>query len=500
MKRFWHDLARQLTMIALAALFAEGLYQVWDLKWRWFIVTVAAVAMVAIALCFTAIFADFVLVGFFFALPLCSFDKWIWPTRYTTTERGNLVYGGMFGLGMIDFILVALYFSWFYRIFMLRSQPLPRFYLLDLIAVGFLLVHALGTIGAQDTMLAYGATEYFLKHFLFYFYLSRNLRPAHLPWLIAAICTALIGEAGFGAYQHWTGKLVGFALDKGAGSSSSLSYQYSIPGLSATKRATGTLYDSHAFGNYCAMLLPFPLILFLTPWMKVFLRWLFALVTVAGAIAIVLSFSRSAWVASAIALMIGMLLVIVIWHEGAAIILSGVVAFLGITTAPWTLKYIYDRFANSPMGTLTARFHQYEVALSIWQRFPFFGAGPNNYLNALKRYDYMWLKELPVHDVMIQTLAENGMFGLFSYLGLLVVATLRLLRVTLLRRDLAGRLAMAATIALISGFLDGITDPLFREPTVFATFWLLLSLAVALPSFALPAEANAGAIATQQAA
>ena len=480
--RFARNLARQSTIVVLATLFALGLYQVWDLSWRWFLVAVGGVVMVAIAMCFAAIFADFVLVGFFFALPLASFDKWFWSPLYTTVQRGNLVYGGVFGLGLIDFVLIALYVSWFYRIFVARIQPLPRLYFVDLIVAGSLLVHFLGAIGAQDSFLAYGGIEYLLKHLMFYFYVSRNLRSAHLPWLVAAICFAIVGEAGFGAYQHWTGKLLGFALDKGAGSATSLSYQYSIPGLGNTRRATGTLYDSHAFGNYMGMLLPVPYLLFMTPWMKTFLRWFFGLVAAAGFLALILSYSRSAWVASAVALVLATVLAVIIWREAAGIVVAAVVTFFAIGTSPWTVKYIYDRFANAPIGTLTSRFHQYEVALTIWQRFPFFGTGPNNYLNALRRYDYLWLKELPVHDVMLQILAENGLFGLLCYLALIFTALKRLFLTAWARNDLAGRLALAAFIGVFSGFLDGFTDPLFREPTVFVTFWVFVSLAVALPT------------------
>ena len=498
--RFGRNLARQGTIVVLATLFALGLYQLWDLTWRWFLVGVGAIAMVAIAMCFAAIFADFVLVGFFFAMPLASFDKWFFPHFYSSDEKGNLVYGGLFGLGLLDFVLIALYLTWFYRIFVARIQPLPRLYFVDLIVAGSLLVHFLGTIGAQDTFLAYGAIEYLLKHLMFYFYLSRNLRPAHLPWLVAAICFAIVGEAGFGAYQHFTGKLVGFALDKGAGSASNLSYQYSIPGLGSTNRATGTLYDSHAFGNYMGMLLPFPYILFMTPWMRPFLRWFFALVTTLGGLALVLSYSRSAWVATAIALVIGTVLAVIMWREATGIVVASVVAFFAIGTSPWTVKYIYDRFANSPIGTLTSRFKQYKVAFTIWQRFPFFGTGPNNYLNALKRYDYLWLKELPVHDVMLQILAENGLFGLCCYLALIFSVLMRLFKTAWSRKDLAGRLAMAAFIGVFSGFLDGFTDPLFREPTVFVTFWVFVSLAVALPTFARDDSVATGAADGRQAA
>jgi O-antigen ligase len=81
-------------------------------------------------------------------------------------------------------------------------------------------------------------------------------------------------------------------------------------------------------------------------------------------------------------------------------------------------------------------------------------------------------------------MAETGLFGLFCYLGIYFSAIRRLFRTTRKRRDFAGRMAMAALVGLVTSLFDGITDPLFHEPTVFATFWLLVAMAVAFQNFA----------------
>ncbi len=59
---------------------------------------VAAIAMLSVSMCFVQIFADFLLIVLFLCLPLMSFNKWFWPSDYSSKELGNLVYGGMFGL------------------------------------------------------------------------------------------------------------------------------------------------------------------------------------------------------------------------------------------------------------------------------------------------------------------------------------------------------------------------------------------------------------------
>lgn len=479
--RLSREIMRHLTVVVMASLFSVGLYQIWDFKTRWFVVAVAGIAMVSIAMCFAAAFSEFLLIAFLFALPVASFDKWFWPSNYLVSDRGNLVYAGVVGVGVLDFILAGLSLSWFYRVFIVRIQPLPKLYPIDLCIVGFLFVHLLASIGSVDPKLALGATEYLFKYVVLYFYLSRNLRPAHLKWIIAAMCMAIFMEAGFGLFQHHTGKLLGFALDKGAGGST-LNYEYKVPGVSAT-RATGTAYDSHALGNFVGMILPFPLIFVFTPWVKGRLRIVLAIVAVLAMLTIALSFSRSAWLGSAIALTIGVILILNCWKEGTVIPIVGVCALLFVLSAPWTMKAIANQFRHARYTTFKIRLEQFRVALTIWQMHPILGVGPGNYINALRRYDYLWLAELPVHNVMLWIVTETGIVGLLFYLGTVFSAMKRLLRTLRRRRDEVGRVAMAALIGLLALFLDGLTEPLFREPTVFATFWLLISLAVALPTF-----------------
>ncbi len=478
---FIYRASQKFTIVVLASLLSLGLYQLWDLKTRWFIVSVAAIAMLAIAMCMVSVFSDFLLIVFFFILPLASFGKWFWPSNYSFTDRGNLVYGGIVGLSMVDFLVAGLYLSWFYRIFVARTQPFPRLHPLDLLIGIFVFVHLVATIGSVQPSFGLESTEYLFKHALLYFYISRNLRPAHLPWMVVAICSAIFIEALFGVYQHHTGKLLGFALDKGAGGST-LNFTYNVPGLTQT-RATGTSYDSHALGNFAGMLLPFPLVLSLTPWVKPFLRIMLAALAALGLVVVLLSFSRSAWLGTAIGLSIGVVLFLTVWREGTIIPVLAAVLLAFLISAPWTAKVIGDQFKHARYSTLNTRFEQYEVALTIWKQHPILGVGPGNYIHSLRKYDYFWLQELPVHDVMLWIAAETGIVGLLVYLSIVFSAMKCLFRVARRRKDLTGRIAMGALIALLSYFFDGLTDPLFREPNVFATLWLLIALAVALPGF-----------------
>lgn len=481
--------ARLFGIAVLGFAFALGLYQVWDLDTRWFVVVLVGIAGIGIAMCLVRIFSDFLLVVSLFCLPLSAFHKWIFPSNYAEYERGNFVYSGLLGFGLIDFLLVGLYASWFYRIFVSREQALPRLNWLDIFVAWYVLAHFVSMVGSPDTELAFGATEFLLKHALFYFYLSRNLSERHLPWMLLAFGFAIFLEAGLGGYQFFTGKLLGIALDKGAGGTA-LDYQYEVPGIEDYYRATGTSYDSHSLGHFIALVLPFPLVLCFTPRVKVSLKFCFIVMCAAAFLVIGLSLSRAAWVSATIALLIGVAFIVVIWQERQVVPALAVAVILAAVITPFIIKFVYERFADAPYETLTTRFDQYIVGWRVFTFYPIFGFGPGNWTQALKRFDFLWLPVLPIHNVILWTATEVGLFGVIPYVAILFNTMQRLFSVVRRRRDIAARLALAALLAMFVTFLNGLTDPTFREPNAFLMFWVLVSLSVALPRLA----PNAGQI------
>ena len=467
------------TAASLGAVFAFGLYNIWDLEKRWFVVAIGAVLGISAAMLLVRVFSDFVLVFTFFAIPFASFTKWFWPAQYAEDERGQLVYAGVLGVGLLDFILVGLYLSWFYRAFVLRERPPPGWFSTDWFLLAFLIVHLLASLGAMDFEAALGSTEYLARYVLLYFYISRNFAPRHIPWLLAAVCFVVILEAALGSIQFTTGKLLGIALDKGAGTSE-IDFQYSVPGIETYKRATGTSYDSHALGNVIGMLLPFPLVLALAPGLRLPMRAVFAAMTLLAVLAIFVTLSRAAWLSSVIALGIGLGLIVAVWRERYVIPVVIATALAILAVLPFLGGFIYDRFANSPHEVLTTRYDQYEVALRVVSLYPIFGVGPGNWMRALQRHDFLWLEVLPPHNVVLWIMAETGVLGVACYIGVLTTTMVRLINLIRARHDMIGRLAMSTLLALISSVLVGLTDPTYREPNAWTLFWILIALSVAL--------------------
>lgn len=467
----------------LGACFSLALGQAWQLDTRWFAIVVIAIIALSVSMCFARVFSDFLLVGSFFCLPLASFAKWFWPSGYAD-RHGEIVFVGVAGVGLIDFVMIGLYANWAYRIFVVRSQPLPRLNRIDVLILWLLLAYLISAPSSDDPELAFGATVFLAKNALFYLYWSRNIESRHLFWLVLAFLFAILLETLLGSYQFATGHLLGIALDKGAGGAD-INFEMVTPGTEGYHRATGTSYDAHTLGTLAAMILPFPLALSLTPRLRTWLR-VACMAGCAGAVLVILmSLSRSAWLGSAIALGVGVPMMVALWRERHLVPTLAGFLLAASLALPVVASFAYRKLVDTPPETLTVRFDQYRLALTVFAKFPFFGVGGGNWLNVYPRYDYLWLPDdnsmTLVHNVILWVAIEVGLFGVIPFICLMATTMLRLYSTARLRRDIPGRLALAALIGMMTNLLVGLTDPAFREPNVFLLFWLLVALAVALP-------------------
>ena len=200
------NVVRLLGVAVLGFILSLALYQVWQLEPRWSAVVVIAVTAVAFSMCMASIFSDFLLVASLFCLPVASFVKFIWPDGYSVSENVVVAYSGLNNIGLIDFVIAGLYLSWFYRLFVVRRVSASwHFNRLDAFVIWFVAANIVATFGSVDPRLGLGATTYYLKYVLLYFYLSRHFEERHLPWLLAAFGFTVAVETLLGGYQFATG-------------------------------------------------------------------------------------------------------------------------------------------------------------------------------------------------------------------------------------------------------------------------------------------------------
>ena len=463
---------------ALGALFAIGIHSVWSLEGRWFVIVVVAIALLAISLVWLGRFADRLLVLVLFCIPLAGFKKFLFLDDYVAWTNA-------LGIGIVEIMLVGLYFAWACRIFVLREEDLPRPVAGDAWVALALLATALSAVSANDLSLVAYAFGNLSALVLVYFYISRNFHREHLPWLAGAIAFAAVLDGALALVQNRLGILAGLILDKGAGGDQLNERQYAVPGIEDITRGTGLTYDSHSLGLYMGMLLPFALVFIYDARLPRWMRGASLAVFLAATTGLVVSYSRSAWLCTGGVLALG---VAVLWSWRDRYVLGSVIAaaMAALLTAPWVFFRLFGRLFDAPDLLLSERFRQFPIALSIWSENWLLGAGAGNYIDALSRHNQDWAFEVLVHNVPLLIGSETGLLGVVAFYGALFSALARLWRLTRVGDDLLRRFALAAFLSLLVYILDGMTDPLFREPTVYMMCWVLVGLSVALARQAKP--------------
>jgi O-antigen ligase len=454
---------------------------VWTLPTRYVVAIALGVGLVAVSAFFVGRFADFLLVAFFCSVPATAFIKSFMLTSlgYGTRGTGILLYSGVLGVGLPDVLLVALYGTWFVRIFAARSAPLPRLQRTDALVALLILAYLASIPGTPDKPAAFFAVGYLLRFALVYFYVSRNFERRHLRWLFVAFFVIIFLETALASVQFLTGKLVGLAMDRGAGVR--LDEQYTVPGIEHRNRATGTCYESHTFGLFMAMLAQYPFVMMSSRHHGNRYRLLGAALFTLATVASLVSFSRSAWISLAIAVLVGWGVHLFVWREREILVPTMFVGIVALLLSPWALSIVIERFASTGFDLLTARFDQFPVAWHVWRDHFVFGYGVGNYMEALETYNLPGVLNLPVHNAFLWLGAEAGVVGVLAFFSLAVGSLVRSWRVLRSRRDPAGRVALAVFGGLVAYLIDGLTNPLYREPGIYMLFWLSVGLSVALP-------------------
>lgn len=463
----------------LGGLLALCLHPIWNLEGRWFVVTVIGIALLALAMTVAGRFSELAFIVLLFSVPLAGFAKWSFldEDRFSQDVRDASLYTGTLGIGAVDFLLVGLYLAWAFRIFVMRQPMRLRLDKIDGWVGLLVLANVLSQWGAEQP-LAIFALQHQLKYALLYFYVSRHFRREHLPWFMASVAFAVTIESVIGLLQAADWLPPGLILDKGAGSDR-LEQQYKVPGIEDVSRATGSLYDSHALGTYIAMLMPFLLMFLYGHALTLRQRVACAALVVMAFIALATTYSRSAWLGTVLSG--GLCLAVLLWwrerHVGTSLFVAGVA---GLVSGPWLLSKLFARLFDAPVELLLVRFEQYPVAWSMWRENFLFGAGAGNYMVRMEAMNTDWSLPEPVHNVALFIGAELGLLGVVAYYGLVAVTLYRLWTIAGQGQGAWSRLAMAAFAGMLAYVFDGMSNPIFREPTIYTCFWISVALAVAL--------------------
>ena len=278
-----------------------------------------------------------------------------------------------------------------------------------------------------------------------------------------------------------------------------------------TVRIYSSLDNPNLLGGYLLPILPLAVVAALR-WPEL-PRRLFALSSlVLGVVALVLTYSRGAWMGMVASLgLLGLLLALrgtrhwpVFWRRTLPLLLlvGGAVALAVLVTQVEPLRVrVMSLVAGREDSSNNFRINVWTAALAMIQDRPWLGIGPGNSAFNLiyPLYQQPKFNALSAYSIPLELLVEAGIPGLVAGLALLLTAVRTGLRLGRGNGSLA--LPCLAAVAVFAGLVvQGLTDTIFFRPEVqLVALFSLATLAVAAsgadqpgPTASLEADPPAG--------
>lgn len=262
-------------------------------------------------------------------------------------------------------------------------------------------------------------------------------------------------------------------------------------------RVSSTLGNSIYVGGYGLFLLFVATLLFLKE-NNVVVKTAYGLAGALGIAGIIFSGARGAFLGlvAGVAMVIALYAILlkdkprirhIVWGLAGAAVLLSVILYTNRTSSFVRAVPVLDRVLSTTWSGFSAspRFLAWQVAIESWKEHPLFGWGPNNFFYAYNQnfnpraleygYGETWFDN--AHNIILNTLAVQGIVGLGAYLAIYVTAGLLLLKA--FRESRVSReVYVIGTSFLVAHLVQNVT--VFENPTSYLYFMFWLAMIVSL--------------------
>jgi putative inorganic carbon (HCO3(-)) transporter len=272
-----------------------------------------------------------------------------------------------------------------------------------------------------------------------------------------------------------------------------------------TVRIYSTLDNPNLLAGYLLPILPLALVALLR-WRQP-ARRLFALAALGlGTAALVLTYSRGAWMGLVAAAAVVMVLLAIqqtrrwppLWRRlvPVLVLLTGAALLAVLVVQVEALRVrVLSLLAGRGDSSNNFRINVWLAALDMIQARPWLGIGPgNDAFNLIyPLYQQPRFNALSAYSIPLELAVEAGIPGLVAGIGLVLASLRRGLAIW--RRNAAMALPALGVLAVIAGLgVQGLTDTIFFRPEVQLTGWFCLAtLSATAPASPPPAGGAAGA-------
>jgi len=216
-------------------------------------------------------------------------------------------------------------------------------------------------------------------------------------------------------------------------------------------RAYATLPHPNVLGGYIAVTMPLILRVLHTNKLRVGMRFFYSGALILGAAALLVSFSRSAWLVAGLGMS---MMYVAFWKNKRKHVPLFAFAFKNRALGALVVAFVVLAVVYRPGimdESMVQRAALNKAAIHMWQRSPFWGVGMHNYLVALPAtLPFRQINVLqPAHNMYLLALSEIGVFGA----GLLAFGIFALIRQSRHARTRAQHYVSVVSILLL-GFVD----------------------------------------------
>ena len=247
--------------------------------------------------------------------------------------------------------------------------------------------------------------------------------------------------------------------------------------------ATAAFSHPNSLAGYCVVAVPFFLSLCFLPLKKP--RYRFALIFLWGLVSgvLVLTFSRSAWLAA----LLGM--GVVLYHRNRKVLIGAVLAavLLSWCFVKFSPLEVRKRTRTRPeivQDDIQWRTHVWEASLSLVKERPLFGYGLNTYMDQIQRTP-AGTDPIYAHNCFVQVLVETGLLGLAGFLWILTALSRAAFRSI---RTVSSTPEARALAVIMLGAVSGLTafvahsffDVHFYSLQLSVYFWLIAGILMSI--------------------
>jgi putative inorganic carbon (hco3(-)) transporter len=407
--------------------------------------------------------------------------------------RGHPHMGGThaFSITLMDFFLVPL------ALFLLRDfyRGRRRRLTLSPVSAWWLALVALGlytvAVGPFREMAATEAFSMLKNWLLFVIIVNECVREKHFQWAVGGLAANVVLNVLVAFLQFILKRDLGLQALGEASPESTMGANYGVYAqFDSVYRVDGLSGHANLLSAYLAMVLPILIGQLFAPY-----RWptkvILATISVAGAIALGLTLSRSGWASFAVSLgfltmaMFALPALRTRYLALKATMLAGIVGGGFVASGP-----VLRRFFESDPGALDFRLEWITVAWTMVTDRPILGFGLNTFVYQLQQYApytaprmYELFGDLwpAVHNTYMLVWSEQGTIGLFIFLALhaqifwIAIKTLRYPHLS----EKVYMVSIGAACGVLAILVDGFSSFYVRIASPARTFWVVVGLLVA---------------------